>query len=420
MSYNFIKILKHPFTIIWSSLVELAAKILANKPKWTTNYEEALLQAKQTNKIVLANFTGNDWCPYCKKLQKEVFDMAYFWGWAKQNVVLLKLDFPYNSNEYSEPNKMLKSKYGVTGFPTAVGIDTDGSKRGEVKGYSSGTGVENWIGPVEAFRKDGTSDGIPHKIKTEMYAMELTGNSPFGPIIMHAGDGIGNGEEDGALYSLGEVEEADDPTRANSFFDVFFEITVPSQDLILHNKDPFRMEASDLIRVPPIRMKREDGTFYETTYLHPTTETHVNLILYNIKGKETACFKVKEIGVPAVKHNPRRDLSVELISFTAVADKDRVSIGWETGVEKNNAAFRVWRGISLTGFCSENPSDYAEVTRVTPLISSEGTTISGAVYSDIFDSNVVRDVTYCYALEDIDVEGNSTFHMDKTPSVVMD
>ena len=63
-------------------------------PVWVTDLPVAQAQAKKENKLVLMNFTGSDWCGWCKKLQKEVFSTKEFEQYAKDNVVLVEIDFP--------------------------------------------------------------------------------------------------------------------------------------------------------------------------------------------------------------------------------------------------------------------------------------------------------------------------------------
>ncbi len=88
-----------------------------------------------------------------------------------------------------------------------------------------------------------------------------------------------------------------------------------------------------------------------------------------------------------------------------------VKLKWKTDTEKDNAGFKVWRGQSLDGKCADNPDNYTTVRTITPLMASQGTEVSGATYK-MTDSNVVSGNTYCYALEDIDYNGKSTFHMN--------
>ena len=61
---------------------------------WQDNLETALQKAKQENKAVLVNFTGSDWCIWCKRLSEEVFTKDEFENYADDNLILVKLDFP--------------------------------------------------------------------------------------------------------------------------------------------------------------------------------------------------------------------------------------------------------------------------------------------------------------------------------------
>lgn len=90
---------------------------------WLTDYEEAFIKARNENKHVLINFTGSDWCGWCHKLDREVFSQPEFKEYAKDNLVLLKLDFPRRTPQPQEvkiKNQGYVRKFGVTGFPTIL------------------------------------------------------------------------------------------------------------------------------------------------------------------------------------------------------------------------------------------------------------------------------------------------------------
>ncbi len=88
---------------------------------WMVNMEEAYQRSEKTNRPILANFTGSDWCGWCKKLNREVFSQPEFIKWAKDNVVLLELDYPRRGilpKTQKRQNAELQEAFGVTGFPT--------------------------------------------------------------------------------------------------------------------------------------------------------------------------------------------------------------------------------------------------------------------------------------------------------------
>lgn len=109
-------------------------------PVWKENYQEALKEAKTSGKYVLVDFTGSDWCGWCIKLDKEVFDKAEFKKYASENLVLVSLDFPKKKKQnpdIKKQNQELAKKYGVRGFPTIFLLDSNGEKVAQF-GYRRG------------------------------------------------------------------------------------------------------------------------------------------------------------------------------------------------------------------------------------------------------------------------------------------
>jgi extracellular elastinolytic metalloproteinase len=113
-----------------------------------------------------------------------------------------------------------------------------------------------------------------------------------------------------------------------------------------------------------------------------------------------------------------KPLSVTLSSFNAVADEGKVTLNWETGTEKSNAGFVILRSQPLEdGKCSDKQEHYTDKA-IPPLVYSKGDEVSGATYTET-DSNVVSGNTYCYALEDVDYNGNKTIHEQNIVSVTV-
>lgn len=113
--------------------------LAAAKPGWSDDYAKSLEKAKAENKLVLLDFTGSDWCGWCVKLDDEVFSKTKFKTWAKENLVLVELDFPHGkslSKKTKEQNAELKGKFGVSGYPTIVIVDGDGKEVARWGGYS--------------------------------------------------------------------------------------------------------------------------------------------------------------------------------------------------------------------------------------------------------------------------------------------
>ena len=108
------------------------AKEAAKKAEavWLTDFKEAQQLAEKEKKVMLVDFTGSDWCPWCIKLDKEVFSQKAFQKYAAENLVLVMIDFPKKKQQTPEQKKAndeLAEKYKVDGFPTVLLLKPDGS-----------------------------------------------------------------------------------------------------------------------------------------------------------------------------------------------------------------------------------------------------------------------------------------------------
>jgi thioredoxin-related protein len=127
---------------------------IASADAWTTDYKEALDKAQKENKLVLIDFTGSDWCGWCIKLDKEVFDKGEFKNYAKQNLILLKIDFPKSkpqSASLKKQNQDLSAQYKIEGYPTIIVLDSKGQQVGQL-GYMEG-GPKAFIAELDKLKK---------------------------------------------------------------------------------------------------------------------------------------------------------------------------------------------------------------------------------------------------------------------------
>ncbi|GAB4138610.1 MAG: hypothetical protein Tsb009_06930 [Planctomycetaceae bacterium] len=112
------------------------------KVVWLTSYSEAMALAKKSGKLVLADFTGKDWCPPCKALKQRVFESDEFKRWADKNLVLVELDFPRQGRS-TEENDRLAYKHQIQGFPTVLFFSPDGGVIGRM--HYSGENGKQWV-----------------------------------------------------------------------------------------------------------------------------------------------------------------------------------------------------------------------------------------------------------------------------------
>jgi thioredoxin-related protein len=123
--------------------------------EWLTDYKKAQQEAKTSNKLVLLNFTGSDWCGYCIQLDRAILSKPQFKDYASKNLVLVEVDFPrrkMQSADVKMQNATLAEHYQIEGFPTIVVLNGEGQKVWRYDGYFGG-GPEAFIAELEKLRK---------------------------------------------------------------------------------------------------------------------------------------------------------------------------------------------------------------------------------------------------------------------------
>lgn len=145
--------MRHLLALILTPLAAIGAE------GWLTDFEAAKKQAAAEKKDILVDFTGSDWCGWCIKLKKEVFDLPAFEA-ATKKFVLVELDFPNKkpqSDEVKTKNRAAQQKYGITGFPTILLMDAQGEVYART-GYKAG-GPEKYVSHLQELTKQNTPEG---------------------------------------------------------------------------------------------------------------------------------------------------------------------------------------------------------------------------------------------------------------------
>jgi thioredoxin-related protein len=145
-------------TLLLKSAILLAAMAVSFSTAraatgWSDDYDKALAKAKTEKKMVLLDFTGSDWCSWCMKLDKEVFSKKEFKDYAKENLVLVEVDFPNakrQTKKLKEQNEKLKTEHSIQGFPTMIVLNSEGEKVGQL-GYMAG-GPAPFIEKLDALK----------------------------------------------------------------------------------------------------------------------------------------------------------------------------------------------------------------------------------------------------------------------------
>lgn len=117
--------------------------------RWFTQMEEAKAQAKSNNQPIVMVFSGSDWCRPCMAMKNRVLESKAFTDFAKDNVVLLEVDFPRKSQNKLSPeqtrhNNSLAEIYSPKYFPTLVIVDNSGQEIDRL-GYQSSLSAEDYV-----------------------------------------------------------------------------------------------------------------------------------------------------------------------------------------------------------------------------------------------------------------------------------
>ena len=116
---------------------------LPGRLPWIQSYQQALEQAQQEGKLILA-YLYTDWCGYCKKMEAETFTDQAVIDEMSDSYVWLKL------NAETDPEgRQLQERFNITGYPGPAparrrragdGADLGFRPRGSIPAARGGSG----------------------------------------------------------------------------------------------------------------------------------------------------------------------------------------------------------------------------------------------------------------------------------------
>ena len=108
---------------------------------WLNDYKKAQQEAKASNKFLLLDFTGSDWCGWCKRLEQEILSQSQFENYARENLVLLEVDFPRAKPQSPELRiKNWRSNIRLKDFPRS----SCSTATGKSFGSTTATSPTDW------------------------------------------------------------------------------------------------------------------------------------------------------------------------------------------------------------------------------------------------------------------------------------
>ena len=119
--------------------------------KWSMDLEAAIELAETHKFPLFLNFTGSDWCGWCKIMEKKIFSNDGWSKFASKNLSLVTIDFPQDTTivpqQFKQRNYELQEQFGVRGYPTYLIVESDGKTELGRLGASPGK-------DIEGFKKD--------------------------------------------------------------------------------------------------------------------------------------------------------------------------------------------------------------------------------------------------------------------------
>ena len=102
---------------------------LPDRLPWIQSYPQALKQAQEEGKLILA-YLYTDWCGYCKKMEAETFTDQAVIDEMSDSYVWLKLNA-----ETDDEGRRLQERFNITGYPGLLLLDGDGQEMERISGF---------------------------------------------------------------------------------------------------------------------------------------------------------------------------------------------------------------------------------------------------------------------------------------------
>lgn len=101
----------------------MAAVCSATGMEWMHDIDAAARKAAAEDKLLLVEFTGSDWCRFCKLQKDKVLSSQEFTTWAEQHCVPVEIDIPHDATrvggeQQKRLNTRLCNEYEIKNFPT--------------------------------------------------------------------------------------------------------------------------------------------------------------------------------------------------------------------------------------------------------------------------------------------------------------
>ncbi|HEY3756980.1 MAG TPA: thioredoxin family protein [Opitutaceae bacterium] len=133
--------------LLGGAILAAASALSAEDLIWGSDLAAAEKRAIKDHKLILLDFTGSDWCGYCRMLDSQVISSDEFGEFASK-YILVRVDFPkFHSQDSDEKsrNRSLAMEYKIEGYPTLVLVGPTGREIRRVEGYEPKSGAAAYL-----------------------------------------------------------------------------------------------------------------------------------------------------------------------------------------------------------------------------------------------------------------------------------
>jgi len=140
--------------------------------KWYDDFDKAVTAAKAEGKDLFVHFTGSDWCGWCVRLHKEIYEHEEFQSGVKDKYILVSLDYPRDPEVKAKVpnparNDELRIQYAIRGYPTVLLMNADGEVYAQT-GYQRG-GPAAYVAHLEEISAAGKKSLVEARVLVKAY-----------------------------------------------------------------------------------------------------------------------------------------------------------------------------------------------------------------------------------------------------------
>ena len=153
----------------------------AEEPEKFIDFEAAKVAAGESGRDILVEFTGTDWCNFCKDMRSRLFQLEAFREWMAGDLVWMEVDYIRNRGrlqstplEFREAQDEMRRRFDVRLYPTVYLCDGQGRPYALKEGFLPDASTEEYFFQLaQLAEKRKERDALLAKLETSTGADRL-------------------------------------------------------------------------------------------------------------------------------------------------------------------------------------------------------------------------------------------------------